>query len=451
MSLTDIVQVTIQPLARGITRAGFGVPLVVGYHTAYADRYREYTAATALADLVTDGIPATSQIYKAVRSVVSQNPRVSKVAVGRLTTAYQYDGTLEVIQANPIVGDVYSFTLRSPGGTTTAISYTVQAGDTPTLVAAALNALITAVADITSTSALGVITFDADNTGETFQFEGLDVQQLAYTDTTIDSSLATEIGEIDVLYPDWYGIVLADCPSKARNLAVAGYVETKEKIFGALSHDYENVNTGTSTSCCYALNAADYERTYCIVSNDQNSHLAGGWMGDRFPIDAGSSTWKFKDVSGTTVDTWTAAQETVVKTSKGNTYTTIAGLPTTAEGTMASGTFIDIVRGRDWLIAQLREEVFSLLRNAPKVPFTDAGVSMVIAAVKSVMARGIARGYLNSGQDADGNSFDPIVTAPLVADVSTSDKADRILPDVYFEAYLAGAIHSVKIYGVLQV
>ena len=45
----------------------------------------------------------------------------------------------------------------------------------------------------------------------------------------------------------------------------------------------------------------------------------------------------------------------------------------------------------------------------------------------------------------------PKVFPPLVADVSAVDRAARYLPDVPFEATLAGAIHTVVIRGYVSV
>lgn len=446
MSLESIVNVTIQPNARGVTRSSFGIEMVVGKHDAWAERYREYTSATALADLVSDGIAATTQIYKAVRSYISQTPRAEKVVVGRLIDDYDYESDLTVQSpvAAPTVGEVYGFDVRSPDGTVTAVAYTVQVADTYADVATAVAALVNAITDITSSALVNVISNAADNSNETFQFEGIDESQFHYLDTTVDSTLATEVGQIDVIYPDWYGLVLADCPSNARITALAAYAETVEKIFGAVSHDHENGATGTSSAVMYDLNAADYFRTYTIFSNDQNSHAGAGWMGTLFPLDAGSATWKFKSISGTLVDTLTTTFRSNVLGLNGNTYTTIAGLPTTENGTMASGEWIDVVRGRDWFVAEVRANVFGVLRNAAKVPYTDKGVALITKEVRAAQTAGVGRTFLAADPA-------PFVTAPLVADVSAANKVARILPDVYFEQTLAGAIHAVTLYGVLKV
>jgi hypothetical protein len=418
--------------------------MVVGKHDAWGERYRVYNLSTALADLVADGIAATTQIYKSVRSLAQASPKPSKVVVGRLVTSYDQLTELTV-QATVTVGDVYSFNLRSPAGVVTAISYTAITADTPTLVATAVAALIDAVTGITSTSAVAVISNVADNSDETWQFEGLDPAQFHFEDTTVDTSLATEIGEIEALYTDWYGLILADAPSSARLVAVAAYVETTEKMFGAVSHDHENLVTSSTTSVGYALSQADYFRTYTLYSNDQNSHGAARWMSGSFAELSGSITWAYKSLSGTTVDTISASQETALKAINVNFYITIAGLAVTQTGKMASGEWIDAIRGRDWFVTQIREGVFGLLANTKKVPYTDGGVALVTKEVSAAQGKGIARTFLTDDPA-------PFVTAPLVADVDDADKIARVLPDIYFEQTLAGAIHIVDpISGVLKV
>jgi hypothetical protein len=444
VSLESIVNVTITSDSRGLVRKSFGEVLVAGKHDAWGERYRVYDAGPALQNIVADGIVAGSPIYKTVQSVVSQNPKVEKVIVGRLVSDFTHISTLTV-QASVTVGDVYAFNVRAPnGGAVTAISYTAQSGDTPTLVATAVAALINAITDISSAGVAAVITNTADNVNEMWQFEDLDVEQFAFEDTTVDSSLATELGEINTLYPGWYDMHLADCQSKARILVVAAWVETLEKIFGATSFDTENGVTGTTTSVMYALNAADYFRTYCIYSNDQNSRAAAGWAGKMLPLDPGSATWAYKSISGTTVDTMTASFEAEIKLSKGNTYTVIAGLNNTTEGTMASGEWIDAIWGRDWFVATVRENVFGLLANSLKVPYTNPGVESVKKEVRAAQDAGIA-GLFLAAEPA------PFVTAPRVADIANADKIARLLPDVYFEQTLAGAIHAINLVGVLKV
>ena len=443
-NLESIVSVTITSNSRGVSRKSFGVPLVIGKHDAWGERYRVYNLATALPDLVTDGIVAGSPIYKAVQSLASNTPKPEKVVVGRLVTSFTHI-TEMTVQTSVTEGDVYAFNVRAPnGGAVTEISYTAQAGDDATAVGTAVAALINAIAGITSASVAGVITNTADNTDEMWQFEGIDYTQFRFEDSTADSNLSTELAEITALYGDWYGLILADPNSKARVTTLAADIETQERIFGATTYDAENRVASTTTSLMYALNASQYFRTYAIYSNDQNARAAATWMGNRFPIDPGASTWAYKPLSGVIVDDLDATSTTTIETSKGNIYVTIGGLPNTYQGQMASGEWIDVIRGRDWLTARIREAVFGQLANAPKIPYTDDGVSVITSAVQAVLQEGVGNTYLAADPA-------PFVTAPLVADIADADKTARTLPDVYFEATLAGAIHAVTITGVIKV
>lgn len=444
MSLADIVNVVITSNSRGVTRASFGIPLIIGKHDAWGERYRVYSAGTILPTLVTDGIPTTSPIYKAAQGLISNTPKVKNIAVGRLVT--DYNQTIDLtVQATVTEGDIYAFDLRAPDGTLTEISYTAQTADTPTLVGTAVAALIAAVTDISATATLELIECVADNPNEMWQFENLNVQQFAFEDTTIDSSLVTELGEITTLYPSWYGLILADPNSNARVVALAANIETQERIFGITTFETDNLDPASETSTMYTLNAATYYRTYAIYSEDQNARAAATWMGSRFPVDPGASTWAYKALSGVTVDDITTNGQAAMDDVDGNYYITVGGLPVTLTGRMAGGEWIDAIRGRDWLTARLREAVFGLLANSPKVPFTDPGIDSVVSVVKGVLESGVVAGYLAADPP-------PIVTAPAAADVSDADKIARTLPDVSFEATLAGAIHIVDpLNGVLKV
>jgi hypothetical protein len=446
-TLQNIVNVVISSEGRGVTQRSFGIPLVAGKHDAWGERYRVYNMGTAPADLVADGIVADSPVHRAVSALARNTPKPRQVAVGRLVTDFNHTFELTVKDEAVVVGKVVSFNIVAPnGGATTLISYTVQSGDTKEDIAAALAALITAIADITAAAvATEVITCAADNVSEQWYVTDMSLLDLDFEDTTVDSSLVTELGEVTALYPHWYGLTLADPNSKARVTALAASIETQERIFGYTTHDTDVGNGALSTDIFSTLNSAQYFRTYGIYSGDQGKHAAATWMGNRFPFDPGGSTWAYKPLSGVEADELTASFTDAVFAKKGNYYQEIAGLPVTYDGKMAAGEWIDIIRGRDWNSARLRERVFGLFANAPKVPYTDPGVEQVVTQVEAQMEEGVGATYFAADPA-------PIVTAPLVADVSDANKRNRILPDINFEATLAGAIHVVDpLNGVIKV
>lgn len=445
-NLDSIIQVVITSDGRGVSRKSFGIPFAIGRHDNFTEEVREYTLSTAITDMVTDGFTASDPLYRAVRSLASSTPKPQKVLVGRLLNSFTHIFTLEVKTGVVEEGKVFVFNLISPAGVTTAISYTAVALDTENDVATAIAALINAVTDITvPVPGAAILTATADNVDEMWLITGLNILNWDYADVTVDTSLATELAGLTAINSTWYGLILADPPSNARNTALAASIETQERIFGAVTHDTAVGDGASTTDFMFLANAAQYFRTYSIYSGDQASHAAAAWMGNRFPIDPGASTWSYQVLSGTLVDSLPAGFVTAIKAKKGNYYITIADAPVTREGRMASGEWIDVIRGRDWLKVRLQERLIGLLINAPKIPFTNAGAAQVEAQVKAQMTEGIAQTYLSDDEDAT-----PIVTVPLVSTVSPQNKINRILPNVTFEATLAGAIHEMRIQGVIK-
>ena len=126
----------------------------------------------------------------------------------------------------------------------------------------------------------------------------------------------------------------------------------------------------------------------------------------------------------------------------------------TYEGTMASGEYIDNIRFRDWLQDQMSVNVFSLLVNSPKVPYTDEGIAAVEARMQQSIERGIERGGISPPIfNPETQRLEPsyVINVPRQADVPFNNKANRLLDDVNFRAVLAGAIHATNINGTLTV
>ena len=138
------------------------------------------------------------------------------------------------------------------------------------------------------------------------------------------------------------------------------------------------------------------------------------------------------------------AQETAIEDKGGNHYTRVGGINITQQGWSASGEFIDITRFIDWLEARIKERIYFILANNPKVPYTDSGADLAVGAIKAQLQQGIAAGGL-------ADTPVPTVTAPKVADIDPIDKANRHFPDIEFTGTLAGAIHSLAITGTLSV
>ena len=123
----------------------------------------------------------------------------------------------------------------------------------------------------------------------------------------------------------------------------------------------------------------------------------------------------------------------------------------TQNGKVAAGEWIDVIRFRDWLEEEIKVNVFNLLINRDKVPYTDAGIAAIEARIRQALELGQTRGGIAPTEyDEDGNENPGyVLTVPLASSISANQKASRVLTDVRFTARLAGAIHVVEITGSL--
>jgi len=440
MSLSDIVNVTITALTTAPSRVGFGTPLVMAYHTVFPERARIYTSVAAM---LTDGFSADSPAVRAVQSLFSQNPRPDKVVVGRETGTEK-----QLIKLTPVSTNLkatYAYTVYVNGLEAT---FTTDASPTVAEITAGLKSAIDALSEpVTTTDNSTDLEIEATTVADAFSFYAKERQILHVENLTPDGTvtpIAEDIAAVQEENDDWYGLVLTN-HGKAVILAAAAYIETLVKIFAASSGDDGIYDSAVTTDIASSLAAAGYARTFLLYHpKDLVQYPEAGWLGLALPKDPGSMTWKFKTIAGSDSVSLTETEITNIRAKKCNLYHVVAGIAITEEGITSAGEFIDITQSVDFMRARLQENIFARLANADKIPYTDPGVAIVEAEVRAVLKLCINQGILAAVPE-------PTVSVPLVADVSTIDKAARTLPDVKFEGTLAGAIHKVIVTGTVSV
>ncbi len=168
------------------------------------------------------------------------------------------------------------------------------------------------------------------------------------------------------------------------------------------------------------------------------------WMGGQLPFDPGSITWKFKSLVGITPDDLTSTEIVNLIAKYVNFYEIVANISmVTSQAVVASGEYVDTMRGSDWLGQRMAERIFIRLANALKVPFTIHGLESIATDVRAQLQQGIDRGFLVEGS--------MVVNVPDIDDIDPADKADRFFQGTTFSAQLAGAIHKVKVVGKLTI
>lgn len=444
MSLDDIAQLTITAATVFPSRAGFGVPLLMAYHSRTPNRVDYYTTTKQMLD---DGFVVTDPAYLMASKAFSQNPRPTRVVLGKRALAYTK--TVRIIPVATAIGTVYEFKVKGPNGTVTTISHTVAVAT----VAAIVTALQTAIDAISDVAA-------ADNTthvtvtvaaGLLFDLQELPpISVMKILDVTTDPGIATDLAAVAAVdNKSWYGLAL-DSSSEAETNAAAAWIEANyRKLFIADASDSQITDSAVTTDVASDVKGASYSRSKVVFNHTSLLHYTGlGWMAGMLPFKPGTNTWEYRTVRATQTDSLTDTQETNAKNKRASVYLELGGLPVMLNSVTGSGEWVDTIVGIDNLYQDVQLGWLALVKAASdigqKIPYTDAGVASVVGMIRGVLNQYVKRGFLRADPA-------PQVTAPLVADIPLEDRAARTLPDIQFSGQLAGAIHIAQINGTLSV
>ena len=433
MSLDSIVQVQISTQTQAVAEAGFGTPLILAYHNVWPELVRQYSST---ADMVSDGFAADSPAVLAASAIKAQNPQIVDFKIGRRALAFT-----QTEKITPVAQDSTTYTLTING---TDFVYVSDATATIAEITLGLTTAVNGGSEpVTATDNSTDLDLTADNAGELFSLEmswdGSD-RLLLRQNLTTDPGIATDLAAVLLADPDWYGLVI-DSQSKAEIEAASAWVETNKRLFVAACADTD-ILTASTTDLFSVLQSFAYARTAAIWSARPHQYSGAAWIGNRFPSDPGSSTWNLKTLAGVQTDDLTTNEIANIDGKGGNWYTRIAGVNVTQVGRTSSGEWIDVTRFVDWLAARLQERIFSRLVNLEKVPYTAGGIALIESEIRAQLQEGIAAGGLRADPE-------PTVETPDLSAIPTNDKINRLLPDVSFLAYLAGAIHNIQIAGVV--
>lgn len=438
-SIEQIVRVVISQQTQAVPQAGFGIPLIMGSSNRFSDLVRYYTSPSAM---LVDGFTTSDPEYIRAVKAFSQALSPTQIGVGKYTAPVSQVNRITV--NNVADNTVYTLTIAG-----TLFSINSGAGATQDSILAQLGVAVNASLTVPVTA--GAVTshhldLTADNPGLGFSLTNS--ANLTQASVTPNHSIADDVAALQNVSDVWYGLSI--CSNVDSDiLQVAAYIETQKKIFGASSSEAA-ILTSVTTDIASQLKSLGYKRTFLLYSAEASGGPEAAWLGGQLPQTPGASTWKFKQLVGVDPDNLTETQilnvigTPDIPAKNGNIYETVGGSPITEEGWMASGQFIDVTIGIDWLESTMQVNVFAPLVSLPKVPYTDQGVAVIENGIRQTLQTGVTNGLI------DGQS--PItVTAPLVLDIPQNTRAMRVLPDMKFSCRLAGAIHFVQIEGTVTV
>ena len=263
----------------------------------------------------------------------------------------------------------------------------------------------------------------------------------------IKNTLARAKGEVS-----FYGIHITEFGDDADIQGAISWTEANEKIF---SFEYSDITK------CPVKNFSFY-RSFGLFSGKadgydadeqpiENEYAALAWMAKCFGYDPGTETWNMKELATIVPSALSTDEKKSLEESNINSFRRYAGSNITFGGKMLSGEWIDVIRFRDWLKAEMQTNVLNALKTNRKVPFTDGGIGLIEGQMEATLSKGqTVGGIAPTEYDSDDNEIPGYtVTVPLASDLTEAERKSRKLTGCRYTARLAGAIHIVEIHGNL--
>ncbi len=443
-----IFNVQIDKQTAAVTRVGFGTPLLMSAEAEVSSLFTGLAKTyTALQELLDDGFATNGVAFLKASAAFAQNPKIGTLIVGKRRRL-----PLMTKDLVPIVKDLTLYRVTING---VDFDFTSDASATVSEIIGGLLSAINSgsedvlASDIGPGTSLRIEKADSPGGSATAGIPfTVSFDRILFTaqNDTPDPGIVDDVGDIrsdPTGSDDWYAIIL-DSYGRAEILALAPLIETLPRSFLFATSDADVV-TASSSDVASTLLAAAFDRTAGIWH--ENPHLGAdlGWAGVVLPFDPGSVTWAFQTIATLPVSSLSQAETLELEGKRTSWYKSLQGINITFQGeTYASGGFLDITRGIDFVQQRIKENLLLLLANSRKVSFTDEGIAKIENVVRGVMDLALAQQIFTPDPA-------PVVTVPKANDVDPNDRAQRILRNVLFNAQLAGAIHKVEVFGTVTV
>lgn len=441
--IRTVADVQVKVRSRGLSQQGFGTMAVLFESNDVSWRTQRVTKLSEVSDLHA-AFGEFSPVYIEARDAFSQEPSPPVLVLIRKATAESISTAMNA--AEGVDNDWFGIvtTLRDSSSIADLAAWVETRSAKAICVAqTADSAALTTGASITKT----LRDLARDWTAVMYHNPAVQTAKLTFADALVtgNSLVATVNGTALAAVP-WNTSndqTLADLATAlaataaigtATVTSVSGTTEDNREIVLVAADNKTNMVVSIAISGGASITSAKFEK----VSGGAEASAAA-WMASRLVYEPGATTWKFGLLKGITPDTITASQQAALELYNANHYLAYGSTSLPAQGTMASGEWIDVKHGVAWIQVTMQTRLFNLAQSvAPKkIPFTDAGIQQTAKEVRAVLREATDKGILS-----DSNTV-----VPKVDGVSPSDKAIRKLSGITFTGTLAGAVHSFLVTG----
>ena len=107
-----------------------------------------------------------------------------------------------------------------------------------------------------------------------------------------------------------------------------------------------------------------------------------------------------------------------------------------------------LFRSADYIAKTMRDNLYDIFLNNATIGYTDEGFSIVADGVYKALNRAVDLGIIARDPESRQGVYN--VDVPKRSEATDEQARSRQMPDIAWEALLEGAVHSVKVKGVLR-
>ena len=264
------------------------------------------------------------------------------------------------------------------------------------------------------------------------------------------TALVAAVEEIREKDDDWY-ILLTDQTSPEAVEALAAWAEASEPTeaeLGAGIEDHRKLYFGQTSKKEGNPSNARAIVVYADQDKLQTEWADAAYLGNVGPFYPQSVTWKFKRPQGISVPDLTAAERDALAEQYVNFLTVEYKREYVKNGCCLDGEFIDVQIGADYIAKTMRDNLYDIFLNNATIGYTDEGFSIVADGVYKALNRAVDLGIIARDPESRQGVYN--VDVPKRSEATDEQARSRQMPDIAWEALLEGAVHSVKVKGVLR-
>lgn len=250
-----------------------------------------------------------------------------------------------------------------------------------------------------------------------------------------DAAIVLAVVESDDFY-----FVNADTRLEADINLIATDTQARRKVYFAQTSDAALL-AGTAGNIGEDLRLASLDRTSLWYHSDDTEFLDGAisGIGAAANLDAPGGRIVYHSItglSGVAIDDITVSEQAALLVENANRYQLEGDIGVTYPGKGSTGEFFDVKTTEDWFFFRTREKAFGaqISTDGTPVPYDQSGIGTFENVAREMGELGQRNGHLSV-------DVAPDIIAPLIEDVDTVDKQNRLLnPPVQLIGTLAGAI-----------